>query len=227
MWQYDEDITADGDRSGDFLGGIMKNEQSGTRINFKAVAVLAVVAIGYLVLNDASKDEVNRQPSEIAEATKATLIPENEAKFISIISDSRLQSSAAKNDMQVGGIKSFRDKDICNVIEDMSITDWVGKVKKISSNSDGKGVFSVEIAEGVEIKTWNNSISDMGYKTLMEPGSQIFQSASSLSIGDAVLFSGSFFEDKSTCIKESSLSLSGKVDKPEFIFLFSSVKPIE
>jgi hypothetical protein len=85
-------------------------------------------------------------------------------------------------------------------------------------------VLILELTKNLYIRTWNNSFSDIGYGTLMEPGTNIFNTASNFNPGDIVYFSGSFFDDKESCIAESSLSLSGKVQEPEFIFKFSDIK---
>ncbi|EAW0814231.1 TPA: hypothetical protein ACG1RV_002176 [Salmonella enterica subsp. enterica serovar Derby] len=126
--------------------------------------------------------------------------------------------------MQIGGIKALRDKEICNILQVKSVSNWIGQVKKVSANSDGKGVLALSLPSGILIKTWNNSFSDTRYNTLMEPGTEIFNRASELSVGDVVYFSGTFFEDNDNCILESSLSLSGKVKEPEFIFRFSDIR---
>jgi hypothetical protein len=53
---------------------------------------------------------------------------------------------------------------------------------------------------------------------------------SALKKGQAVRFSGKFFrskdEDGAECLEESSLTLEGKLSKPEFIFRFTDVNPI-
>ncbi|WP_447885256.1 lysozyme inhibitor LprI family protein [Serratia fonticola] len=149
---------------------------------------------------------------------------ENEAKFISLIKKAMKESDNVKNKMQLGGIKAARDKSICELLKVKSISNWIGEVKNISANSDGKGVLTLELTNNLYIRTWNNSFSDIGYETLMEPGTNLFNAASNLNPGDVVYFSGTFFDDNEGCIAESSLSLSGKVKEPEFIFKFSDIK---
>lgn len=123
-----------------------------------------------------------------------------------------------------GGVKARRDRSICNTLTSYTITEWVGKVEKIDSNSDGKGVLAVTIAPDMTVGTWNNEISDIGSNTLIEPGSQVFESASAMKNGQLVIFSGTFFPGSSgDCLNESSLTLNGKVETPEFIFRFTSV----
>jgi hypothetical protein len=75
------------------------------------------------------------------------------------------------------------------------------------------------------LTTWNNDLSDISDNTLIQPGTELFRSASSLKKGQRVSFSGSFVPAREGCISESSITLRGKLDDPDFIFRFSSVAP--
>jgi len=151
-------------------------------------------------------------------------IPPQEENFIKIISQAQADAKNADNDMQKGGIKVRRDKSICALMPNKAVKNWVGKVNKVGANSDGKGVLVVTLAKGVTLKTWNNDFSDMSAKTLIDPNSKLFQNASMLKKGDSITFSGTFLPGKDgECIYEGSMSLSGKLRDPEFIFRFSSV----
>ena len=150
-------------------------------------------------------------------------MPAIETKFIEIISTAQNASTAANNDMQRGGIKAKRDHNICELLQSLSVANWVGQAATIDSNSDGKGVLEIKIAENISVETWNNSLSDFEDHTLLEPESKIFKMASAMTVGQDVIFSGSFLRDDENCIKEQSLTLHGKVEKPEFVFRFASV----
>src|SRR5471030_324390 len=150
-------------------------------------------------------------------------IPANEQAFIAIVNAAIESSNSAKNDMQRGGIKAKRDDSICAKLKSRKVKDWVGKVSKIDSNGDGKGVLAIELADKVEVKTWNNALSDISDKTLIEPRSALFQTASQLAEGDTVVFSGLFFKGGESCIEESSMSLRGGLEEPEFIFRFTDI----
>ena len=126
--------------------------------------------------------------------------------------------------MQRGGIRANRDKSLCAGISFPEVKDWIGTVTNIDSNSDGKGYWRVQIAPGVTVKTWNNAVSDIGSGTLIDPTSPVFKSASLMKLGQIVLFSGEFFPGgEDACLLESSMTLRGKVESPEFIFKFSSI----
>jgi len=151
-------------------------------------------------------------------------VPPQEENFIKVISQAQADAKNADNDMQRGGIKVKRDKSICALMTNKAVKNWVGKVNKVGANSDGKGVLVITLAKGITLKTWNNDFSDSTSKTLIDPNSKLFQNASMLKKGDSITFSGTFLPGKDgECIYEGSMSLSGKLRDPEFIFRFSSV----
>jgi hypothetical protein len=159
-------------------------------------------------------------------ATQAPTLPPLEAKLVQITSEAQEASRVVENDMQRGGIKNKRDKDICALMKSLAVQHWVGTVKTVDANSDGKGVLAIQIAEDVFVKTWNNALSDITDQTLIDPNTELFKVASSMQSGQSVNFSGRFFTGtEGDCIEESSLTLRGKLRQPEFIFKFSSVTP--
>lgn len=173
-----------------------------------------IVAVGILAIGSAfAEDQKNR-------------LPEKQKSFLELTTSAIEASDGAKNDMQRGGIKTKRDDGICKKLKSRKVEGWQGKVTKVDSNSDGKGVLSIELAPNVSVKTWNNALSDISYDTLIDPRSSLFEKASQLSEGDQVKFSGSFFRGDGSCIKESSMSLRGGLEEPEFIFKFTDVEKI-
>ncbi|ENE5759145.1 hypothetical protein ABNN16_001103 [Salmonella enterica subsp. enterica serovar Braenderup] len=143
--------------------------------------------------------------------------------FIEIVSKAQRDSANAKNDMVRGGIKSIRDDDICKLLGSQTIKNWTGVVKNLDANGDGWGILEVEIAHGITLQTNNNSFTDINENTLINPASDLFQKASSLSIGQSVVFSGSFISKYGQCALERSVTLNGGLSSPEFIFKFSDI----
>ncbi len=168
------------------------------------------------------------KPAEVKPPRAEIEIPSDQATLLGIVTAAQSEASQAENDMQLGGVKSSRDKALCEALSSLSASYWIGRIDSISSNSDGKGVLAIEIAKGVLVKTWNNAVSDMLSDTLIEPGSQVFETASRMKPGQRVIFSGRFFQGTDgDCLGESSLTLRGKVKEPEFIFRFSELRDYE
>lgn len=125
--------------------------------------------------------------------------------------------------MQKGAARPRRAKDICESLKSLAIKDWIGHIEKLSTNADGKGVLTIKIADNVYVQTWNNAISDIDGETLIDPDSPLYQKVSSLKTGQLVSFSGSFIRNKVDCVRESSLTLQGSIESPEFIMRFSNI----
>jgi hypothetical protein len=173
----------------------------------------------------------NENTSPIATAAgnvvASPTMPQVEGLLIAAVERARAAYAAGANDMARGAARPARAREICAVLANPRIAAWVGTVETLSSNSDGLGVLSIQIAEGISIKTWNNALSDTAYQTLIDPGSPIFKVAVTLKEGQSVTFGGQFFPDKTDCFKESSLTLKGSLTQPAFIFRFSNIAPIE
>jgi len=116
---------------------------------------------------------------------------------------------------------------VCETLKSRKVKDWVGKVYKLSTNSEGRGVLSVELEGDIWVSTWDIALFDIGSDTLIDPASELFSRLSSLSEGDTVVFSGSFFKDGQDldCFEEKSAMMDFSMSQPEFIFAFSDVRP--
>jgi TPR repeat protein len=153
---------------------------------------------------------------------------EVETLLIAAVERARAAYAAAANDMAKGAARPTRAKEICAILKDnLYVINWPGKVEKLSSNSDGFGVLSIQIDKDMSIKTWSNALSDIQDKTLIDPSSAIFQQAVVLKEGQKVTFGGQFIPSKTDCIREGSLTLEGSLTKPEFLFRFSNIAPAE
>jgi hypothetical protein len=194
--------------------------------------VLVVVVIGAVAgggNEGGSKSSSDRSTTNSAAAKPDPVLanrPADQTAFIEAVERGQAGAKSAANDMQKGGAKAARDKEICAALKGMVVRDWTGTLTTIDSNSDGKGVVSIRIANDVYVKTWNNALSDIGTNTLLEPGSSLFNKISGFKTRTKVKFSGNFFNSNEDCIKESSLSLDGKLKKPEFIFKFTDVSEL-
>jgi uncharacterized protein len=164
-------------------------------------------------------------PPPITSVTPPLPLPPIETRFVQIMSEAQKKSQTSENDMQIGGVKNARDKLICSLITTREVNNWIGAVKSISANSDGKGIIEVELAQDVSVTTWNNAFSDTRFKTLIDPNEQLFQQASILKVGQQVRFSGKFFpsDTDGECLAEGSVTLRGKVLEPELIFKFAKI----
>jgi hypothetical protein len=151
-------------------------------------------------------------------------VPDSEKQFLAAVEHGRSVYESGANDMARGAARPLRAKEICDLLTSVSISNWVGRVSKLSTNGDGKGVLAVQIGNDVYVHTWNNDVSDVADHSLIDPASSLFTKASALSEGQEVLFSGSFRPETTDCVKESSLTMNGSLTEPEFIFRFLDIE---
>jgi hypothetical protein len=85
-------------------------------------------------------------------------------------------------------------------------------------------ILAISIGEKVEVQTWNNSVSDVVDHTLIEPGTLLHSTLAAMAVGQLVRFSGSFFPSEIGCIRETSMTLGGSMDEPEFLMRFRTVE---
>lgn len=151
--------------------------------------------------------------------------PPDQIEFMRANEAATTRYAAGENDMAKGQARDWRRQELCRVKPDASVTDWAGVVANLSTNGDGYGVVAVRIAPYITLKTWNNAFSDIGDKTLIPPQSALFASAVALKEGQKVRFSGSLIQSKLDCFRESSMSLEGSITDPEYILVFSAIRP--
>lgn len=165
------------------------------------------------------------EPTQDAPTEPAVEIPDDEAEFLSIVHDAASSAPADANELQIVQIKTKRGQEMCSHLgPSLAVQDWVGTVEDVSTELGGdNGVFAVRLSDTVSVQTWNNSMSDVGDNTLIDPASPLFNTISEFSPGDVVRFSGTFVNgDK--CLGEQSLVDISGLRTPDFTFRFSAVQ---
>ena len=173
----------------------------------------------------ASKPAVDPEPVEEAPTEPAIKLPNDEAKFISIVEDASSSIRDDSNELQVVQVKTQRGKDMCALLgPPLAVNDWVGTVEDVSTEMGGdKGVFSVTLSDTIAVQTWNNSLSDFDSNTLIDPGSALFTTIAKFAPDDVVVFSGKFFSDEK-CLGEQSMADINGLRTPDFTFKFTNVE---
>lgn len=152
--------------------------------------------------------------------------PPDQIAVVQAVTNAQSASRDVDNDLQRGAVLRDRTNAICSTLSSKSVAGWTGVVETLDANGEGKGVVAIDIAEDVQVKTWNNAFSDIMDETLIDPSSPLFDQALSLSEGQVVQFSGTFLPDDENCIREASITLSGSLQTPAFIFRFASIEPL-
>jgi hypothetical protein len=213
---------------------LTKGEQKNNFRIGRTLVVGCFVAVAIVVfLKESDKGPTTgstniNSPAMQAVSTKAAAtvpMPNDEVTMIGIIQRAaQAYQAAGSNELQAGSTRPTRASALCEILKgNVGVRNWTGTISRLTTNGDGKGVIAISVAPDIEIVTWNNSFSDMSDRTLLEPGSQIYQSALALKIGQAVMFSGTFIRGTSDCVKESSMTMYGSMTSPNFIFRFSDI----
>ena len=150
--------------------------------------------------------------------------PPEQVAFVKAVSESIAAYRAAPNEMAAGATRFDRRNKVCTVLRVAEISNWVGKIRSLSSNGDGWGVLAIDIGGGVVLTTWNNAMSDVFDKTLLDPSSALFQTAAQMRKGQVVTFSGAFFPSETDCVKELSMTISGSMKNPEYLVRFTDIR---
>lgn len=150
--------------------------------------------------------------------------PEEQRRVVSAIEEARKSFRASQNDLAKGGTRHQRRAAMCGALRTRAVRGWVGTLHQLSSNSDGKGVVSIQIGRDVYVKTWNNAFSDISHRTLIDPSSPLFGRLASLKQGQQVKFSGQLFDSDVDCFAEGSITLAGSMETPEFIIRVLSIE---
>lgn len=195
------------------------------------VASIVALIVAGMNLPPSTSSSRQDQPTPTLVSNEAPAVveeplPDAEKRLIAAVRAAADSYKGAQNDLAKGATRAVRARAICAAVRPGTVKDWVGKVATLSSNSDGKGVISVEIAPKIHVQTWNNALSDVLHETLIAGDSPVLAQAATLSKGMKVRFSGRFFASDVDCIHEQSMTLSGSMTSPDFVFRFSKIEPL-
>ena len=199
-------------------------------IQWVGIVFLSLIVIGAINSPDedsqkAQENSVKKVLSESEINTTKVLKPENEIRFIGVVEKYAKSFRTTKNELQQSTLRDHRKQELSKI--NTKVVSWVGTINQLSTNSEGKAILSVRISPYTEIKTWNNALSGIMANTLIEKGTSLYKVLTTLSTGQKVKFSGSFFPSADDFIEETSMTIQGSMQNPEFLFKFESIELIK
>ncbi|MGP9536758.1 NINE protein [Brachybacterium sp. AOP43-C2-M15] len=156
-------------------------------------------------------------------------VPAAQQAMSDAVAQGRAEAESAETDLQRANVLTVRSDAMCESVPDGTVRDWVGTVRTVDANGEGKAVVTIEIEDDIEIGTWNNAFSDAGDNTLIEQGTPLYDAALGLVPGDTVTFSGTLKSGSSgndTCYFTSNLTEVMSIDSPDYILTFSELQKI-
>jgi len=184
-----------------------------------AVAVISFIGVGVTGTPTSSSGTQPGSDSPAAPArTWKDFRPNDQLQFLSIVEAYGQQYSDAPNELKRSSIAKQRDKALGDATDRGRISGWIGTLERMGTNGDGDAYISIEVGSKAAVKTWNNAVSDVGSRTLIKNGSELYGRIAELNEGMPVVFSGRLLD-------EGSVTESGGMTDPEFIFRFDDVSP--
>lgn len=150
--------------------------------------------------------------------------PPDQSAVLDAVAGARVAYHGAANELAKGAARAQRKRAICKHVRQLRARNWTGTITQLTTNTKGKGIATVKIAEDAYVKTWNNAFSDIAHGTLIDADSAVFRKLAMLTEGARVKFSGRFFASNDDCLREASLTLRGSVLEPEFIIRFTDIQ---
>jgi hypothetical protein len=193
---------------------------------------LMVLIVGFSGSSSSDSEDANSTsveapvevvPTEDPNMTDYGLYPQSQADFISLIEKAREDFDDAETDLQESVIIRGRDKALCGVLSNQTANNWVGGVKDVGANGEGKAYLEIEIANDVRVKTWSNALSDIFDNTLIPTSSKFFDRLVAIQKGDLVYWSAKFLSESNSCLKGANLTEYFYGKDPKFIVDFKDV----
>jgi hypothetical protein len=165
------------------------------------------------------------QPEPVSEEeNKYGLYPVDQKKFINVIIAARAAIEEAETDLQESVALRQRDEDLCKILSSNSAKNWVGVIKRIGANGEGKAYVEIELADSVRVKTWNNAFSDRNDNTLIPTNASFFDRLVALTEDSKVIWSAKFLSEDDSCLKKANLTDVFYGIDPQFVVRFSDIK---
>lgn len=149
--------------------------------------------------------------------------PSDQTAFLAAFEAGKTAHSNAGNDLQKAKAITDRDTAMCAAIGGAPVGEWTGKITSIGANNDGYAHIDVRLSKDVEVKTWNNALSDYSDNTLIKPGA-LYDSILQLKEGQTVVFSGEFVPKDASCLQGTNLTDAFYAVDPDLLFRFSAVR---
>ncbi len=162
-------------------------------------------------------------PTQDPNMTDYGLYPQSQADFVSLVEQAREDLDNAETDLQESVVVRGRDDALCGVLSSRVANKWVGEVKDVGANGEGKAYLEIEIANDVRVKTWSNALSDIFDNTLIPTSSKFFDRLVAMQKGDLVYWSAKFLSDSNSCLKGANLTEYFYGKDPKFIVDFKDV----
>ena len=187
---------------------------------------VALIIVSAILAPEKSLEQSTKAatPEFVAANPTAIALPQKQAAFVATIVDYKQRFNSTSNELQRNVLRDQRRVSILKVLDSRGrIDDWIGTLRKLDTNGDGKAIVIIRVAPEIDIHTAGSSLGDLEYRSMIEKNSPVYAQLMNMKTGDTVKFSGSFIYGEIDGIAESSLTIAGAMQAPEFLFRFTEI----
>lgn len=191
---------------------------------------MGLIVLLIAIRSRSSHDSQHSTSSASADIANTTVVPPlpyppTEKAFISAVTSFVPTYNEAANELKKSALRTQRGFELRRALNDKrKFAGWVGRLTDMETTGDGKAGVRIQVARKLHLKTWNNELSDVGDRTLIEQSDPLYAAIADLKEGDVVQISGEFLPSRQDFIKETSLTEEGAMTDPEFLVRFSAIQ---
>lgn len=164
-------------------------------------------------------------PVGLALVQPESSVPPAQQAFTAAVARGQAGMDADPHELKRRQLRQRRDQAVCAAVPDRVVTDWIGRVDEVFLDGQALAGLSVELGHDIRLATHDDRDDDAQADTLLPEGSAVYQALVDLEEGDAVRFSGLLLPGDDGCLDERSLTSSGAMSSPTWLFRFTAVAP--
>jgi hypothetical protein len=149
--------------------------------------------------------------------------PDDQQAFVEAVVTGGINYLGTTNELKQRLIEKDRDRAVCDAVKGGKVKNWVGRINRLSVNTQGAGILEVQIGYRTKLSTQNESIWGGSDKTMIPLGSDDYKILSEMGEGHVIWFSGTFIDDHNACPSQRTMGLLGGMKTPNFTFQFDGV----
>ena len=212
------------------------------KIKVKVFAIYFLIIINFFANSVVSKEnQTSKHKSTPATDMLREFVPIKQKIFLDKLEQFANQYKTSPNAIQKFLLREKREKFINENLKDRSFNEWVGRIKKLQTTENGEASLEIELTKipkkdpkgitldqefSITVGSFKNASTDSEYKTLILPGSPLYNWLANFKEGEWIVFSGNSFLGDKDYLKIANLTEKEAMLKPQFIVKFEFFEKI-
>ena len=210
------------------------------KIKFFAMFLLINLNV-FVNFAESKEKQTYKQKSTLESDALKEFIPIKQQIFYKNLEQFAIQYKSSPNAIQQFLLREKRKKFINENLKDRIFNEWIGRIIKLKTTENGEAYLEIELTKitlnnpgditansdfNITIGTMQKASTDLEHKTLLLPGSDLYNWLANFKEGEWVVFSGNGFLDKKDYLKMGSLTEYEAMLSPKFIAKFEFFEKI-